>query len=285
MKTIEALAIGSLLALVTVGCSSATSNDGESLGSSQDQLVSDNEEASNTDADLEVGVDDSLSGAGVADPGTPALDDLDAARLEKVRVNAQAFFQPAGCLTTTVRGNVAMHVFVNCTGPYGLKTFNGTLTSTWAKADGTLTVTHAATDFSINGATISGSRIVTYTKSGNVITKHRTGDWSGTTASGKILDHTADFTSTWNPSTLCVTRDGSSHSQIGGRELDTTVTGYKRCGIGNLGCPESGQITLTRTKGDKTNQVTVDFVGGRKVKVTGPGGGAATRAMVCRAAS
>ena len=288
MKTIECLvsvSLASLFALTSVvGCASKnTSSDEESLGSSEDQLVTDNDEVEDADADQESGIDDSLSGASVADPGSPAMDTDDAARADKIKTNPGKFFTPAGCLVTTVSGNTATHVFTNCTGPYGLKTFSGTITSSYVVANGELTVTHAAQNFSINDGSISGQRVVVYTKAGNVITKHRTGDWSGTTGKGKPIEHQADFTSTWDADSKCVTRDGSAHTQIGGRELDVTVEGYKRCGVGNLGCPESGTITLARTKGDKSNSVTLDFLGGKKVKLTGPKGGTITRGLLCRA--
>jgi hypothetical protein len=279
------LALVSVLALglSTIGCAVKAAdpapNQEGSLGSSADELVADNDEATETDSDLESGVDDPLSGSTPADPGTPPAD---ADPMAKVKTNPGLYFKPAGCLVTTVSGNVATHVFNDCTGPYGLVHYNGTVTSTYVRAGGSLTITHEATSFQINGATISGKRVVVYTLNNGVISKHRTGDWSGTTAKGKAIVHKADFTSTWDPTAKCITRDGSATTSVGARELSITVTGYKRCGIGNLGCPESGEIVLERTKAGVSTSVTVDFLGDGMVRLTGPNGGTVTRRMLCK---
>lgn len=50
---------------------------------------------------------------------------------------------------------------------------------------------------------------------------------------------------------------------IAARELSLSVAGYKRCGIGSLGCPQSGEIVLERTKAATSASVTLDFLGGR----------------------
>lgn len=282
-----ALVTALTLCLTSIGCVAKTDDpaslkDG-SLGTSADELVSDNDEATEADSDLESGVDDPLSGSTPADPGTPASGASDADVMAKVKTNPGLFFRPAGCVTTTVAGNVATHAFADCTGPYGLAHFTGTVVSTFARAAGSLTITHEAQGFQINGATISGKRVVVYSVSGAVITKHRTGDWSGTTAKGKSIAHKADFTSTYDGAAKCVTRDGSATTSVGARELSLTVTGYKRCGIGNLGCPESGEIVLERTKAGATTKVIVDFIGNGQVRLTGPNGGQLTRRMICKA--
>jgi hypothetical protein len=274
------------LGLSTFGCAVKTQDPAPlsegSLGSSADQLVSDNDEATEADSDLESGIDDPLSGSTPADPGTPADGATDADLMAKVKTNPGLFFRPAGCLTTTVSGNVATHVFNDCTGPYGLVHFNGTVVSTFVRGSGSLTITHEATDFHVNGATVSGTRVVVYSVSGTVISKHRTGDWSGTTAKGNAISHKADFTSTYDVASKCVTRDGSASTSIGGREFSISVTGYKRCGVGNLGCPESGEVVLERTKAGDSASVTVDFIGNGMVQITGPNGGQITRRMLCK---
>ena len=109
-----------------------------------------------------------------------------------------------------------------------------------------------------------------YTRNGALITKHRTGVWTGTTKNGKAFSHAADFTVTWDSATKCITRDGSAQTTIAAREFSHSITGYKRCGIGVLGCPESGTIVLERTKGGRHASLTIEFLGGRDFTVTGP---------------
>jgi hypothetical protein len=269
--------------LVAVGCTAKTDNassDG-ALGTDEAQLVDDNSEAQDQDDSMESGVEEPLSGADPADPGTPATGADGAAVAANVKLNIGKWFKPAGCIATTVAGNVATHVFNGCTGPYGFVNFNGTVTTTYEVANGALTITFEANGFKANGAEISGKRVVVYTKSGSVVTKHRTGNWTGTTKNGKAFSHTADFTATWDSAAKCITRDGSAQTMIAAREFSLTIAGYKRCGIGSLGCPQSGEITLERTKAATSASVIIDFLGGRAFTVTGPKGNKVTRQLAC----
>lgn len=277
-----------LLGIFAAACS-VESNDPPALdgtlGRSESQLVEDDAEAAEMDEDLEVGLDEPLSGAAPEDPGSPAEGATDAEVMEKVRTNPGRFFQPAGCITTTIEGNVATRVFTNCTGPYEMATFNGTVKSTYAREAGKLTVTHEATDFQINGATVGGKRVVVYERSGTTVTKTRTGSWSGTTAKGNAISHEASFVTTYDAASRCLTRDGSATTSIGGRSLTRSIDDYRRCGIGRLGCPESGTVVVTGTRDGQSLSVTVEFLGGRSYRVTGPNGRQATRQLLCRPAS
>jgi hypothetical protein len=282
VSNVALVSMMALLGVVAVGCASKDDDaSGELLGSSESLLVDDDAEAADADESMESGVEEPLSGADPSDPGAPADGSDEAALLAKVKVNPGKWFKPAGCITTTLAGNVATHVFAGCTGPYGLVDFDGTVTSTYVRSGNTLTITHAATGFKANGAAVSGKRVVAYTKSGSLITKHRTGSWTGTTKKGKAFSHEADFTTTWDSSTKCVTRDGSATTTVASRELSRSITGYKRCGVGSLGCPESGTIVLERTKGADTASVTLKFLGGRDYTVTGPTGGTISRKLIC----
>lgn len=271
-----------VLGLVAVGCASKSDGTGEALGTSESLLVEDGTEADDADEGMESGVEEPLSGADPTDPGTPAEGADDEALFAKIKTNPGKFFQPAGCITTTLVANVATHVFKDCSGPYGLVNFNGTVTSTYVRGSGTLTITHEANGFKANGAAISGKRVVTYSKSGSVVTKHRTGSWSGTTKKGKAFTHEADFTVTWDAAAKCITRDGSAQTTIAARTVSHSIDGFKRCGIGNLGCPESGKITLERTRGDRSVSVSIEFLGGRDYTVTGPNGRTVRRQLVCK---
>lgn len=267
------------LGLVAVGC--ASESDSDNLGSSESLLVTDNLEIDDQDDALESSLEEPLSGAEPTDPGSPADGADQVAVLGKVKTNPGRWFQPAGCLTTTLAGNVATHVFNGCTGPYGQVSFNGTVTSTYTFASSTLTVRHEANGFKANGAEISGQRVVTYTKSATTITRKRVGTWTGATKNGKAFSHDVDFIETWDPATKCLTRSGSAQTSIAAREFSHSVTGYKRCGIGALGCPLSGKIVLERTKGVNAASVTVEFLGGTVYTATGPRGGKVTRNLVC----
>ena len=283
LSNVSLVSMMAVFGLVAVGCAAKTdsSSDG-TLGTDEAQLVSDNSEAQDTDDTMESGVEEPLSGADPTDPGTPADGTDDATLLAKIKANPGKWFKPAGCITTTLAGNVATHLFNGCSGPYGLANFTGTVTSTYVRGNGSLTVTHEANGFKANGAEISGKRVVVYTRNGAIITKHRTGEWTGTTKNGKAFSHTADFTATWDSAAKCITRDGSAQTTIAAREHSHSITGNKRCGIGDLGCPESGTIVLERTKASGVSaSVTIEFLGGREYTITGPKGGKVTRALAC----
>lgn len=285
MKMLTNIALASIIAvgIVTIGCKSHEDDESDSaLGASESQLVEDDAEASDVDDDLEAGLDEPLSGATEVDPGSPADGASDDDVMEKARTNPGRFFKPAGCIVSTRQGNKLTHVFEKCTGPYGMAEFNGSITSTYVREAGKLTVTHEATGFTANGASITGKRVVVYTRSGSVVTKTRNGSWSGTTAKGKPITHEASFVTTYDIASKCITRDGSAQTTIGGRSHERTVDDYKRCGIGRGGCPESGRITLARTKGGDTLSLSIEFLGDARYRVTRPNGTQVTRSLICR---
>lgn len=275
------LAPVALLALgaCTLKAVDRAADDGE-LGARESLLVRDHDEAEEAEAMLEDGVEDALSSAAPTDPGTPAEGDADEID-GKVKSNPGLFFKPAGCITSTrLSPGVWEHTFSACTGPAGRVEYNGKVRSTYALAKGALTIAHEATDFEAKGpnvtAKVSGSRVVAYTRSGSVVTRHRTGTWSGTIAktsdatASAPFTHQANFTATWDGSERCVTREGSAQNSLGGRAFGRTVTGYKRCGVGAMGCPESGTIALSRRDEDVT--LTLELLGGRDAKLTLPSG-------------
>lgn len=262
--------------------------DGD-LGESESLLVRDNDDAEEAEDVLEEGIEDALSGSEPTDPGTPADGDADAIEA-RVKANPGLFFKPAGCITSTrLSPGVWEHAFSACTGPAGRVTYSGKVTSTYALANGSLTITHEATDFEAKGpnvtATVSGARTVEYTRSGSVVTKRRKGTWSGTATrpseatTGAPFTHEADFTTTWDRASRCITREGSAQNSLDGRAFGRTVTGYKRCGIGALGCPESGTIQLSRNDGGTT--LTIELLGGRDAKVTLPSGRSRQVRLLC----
>jgi hypothetical protein len=272
------------LGIATVGCKQKDEDEGnsEQLGTAESQLVDDDSEANDADEDLEAGLDEPLSGATETDPGAPAEGATDDEVLEKGRTNPGRFFKPAGCILSTRDGaNKLKHVFSKCRGPYNMAEFNGTITTTFTREPGKLTITHEAEGFTANGASISGKRIVVYTREGSVITKSRTGSWSGTTGKGKPISHEANFVTTYDNATKCITRDGSAQTTIGGRSFERTVDDFKRCGIGRGGCPDSGKITLSRTKGGESLSLSIEFLGGVRYRVTRPNGRQVTRLLIC----
>jgi len=269
-------AFASLASLVVVGCAGKSGNPtSEGLDAESAALVDDSAESDDTEADVEAGIEDPLSGASEAGE-VNVSDPMVAATAGKT--NPGIFFKPAGCIVSTLSGAVVTHVFTNCTGPYGLTSFNGTITSTWSKIANGVSVKHETTGFKINGATIDHTVTIDYTKVGSVYTKTRHGSSSGTTAKGRAITHKADYVTTYDASTTCIKRDGASNTTIGGREFSRSIKDYERCGVGLGGCPKDGTFTLTRAK----LSLTLDFPGGAKVDIT-INGKKYERPLLCRA--
>jgi hypothetical protein len=275
-----------VLGVVTAGCTQQidgeSSNEEGALATKESQLLDDDAEAAESDEDLEMGLDEPLSGATELDPGSFAEGASDEDVFEKVRNNVGRFFEPAGCITSTREGNVVTHVFHGCRGPHDLAEFRGTITSTYVREPGKLTVTHETDGFAINGASITGKRVVVYARNGSLVTKSRNGSWSGTTAKGTPITHEANFVTTWDSSSRCITRDGVAHVSVGGRAFERTIEGYERCGVGRGGCPKSGELTLSRTKDGESLSLKVELLGGVRARVTRPNGTQVTRLLLCR---
>jgi hypothetical protein len=288
-----ALVAVALLSIPAVtGCAhdDSASKDGDAnLDSDSQQLVADDSEAADADDNMENGVDAPLSGADAADPGTPASGASDEEVLEKIRTNAGKHFL-GRCLESTRDGNKIHHVFKACRAAWSLKTFEGTVHSTYVRSGNTLTVTHDFDGFLANGATVSGERVITYTwtkaagSDGVVIEKHRTGNFTGQTKKGKDIKHTADFSASYDSASKCITREGSAETTLGDRTFSRTLTDYKRCGIGAHGCPEAGgKLVLEKTNAAKNKDVSVsiEFEGEDKMLVTKKDGTQVERTLQC----
>ena len=189
-----------LLGLVAVGCAARgrRHDDDGILGTDESQLVEDDSEAAGR------GRRDGVRRRRAAqrrrrrrDPGHARRRRDDAEVLEQGEdeprqvVQARRLHHRRRSRATSRRTSST-----DCTGPYGLASFNGTVTSTYVREPATLTVTHEATGFKANGASITGKRVVVYTQErlGDHEAPHRR--WTGTTKNGKPISHTADFTTT-----------------------------------------------------------------------------------------
>ena len=265
------------------------SDNGANLGTDEAALVADDSEASDADDNMENGVDAPLSGAEVSDPGAPADGASDDEMLEKVCANAGKHFL-GRCLESTRDGHTIHHVFKACRAAWSLKTFEGTVHSTYVRDGNKLTITHQFDGFLANGAKLSGERVIEYTREKSassddvVISKHRTGNFEGETKNGKEISHKADFSASYDKASKCVTREGSAETTIGNVSFSRTLTDYKRCGIGAHGCPEAGgKLVLKRENAAKNKDVSVsiEFMGDDKMQVTRRDGKVVERTLQC----
>jgi hypothetical protein len=189
---------------------------------------------------------------------TVGLTDAPAVITTAKRIAANHVFTPAGCFTSTANGTSLTHTFNNCVSLVGLLAISGTVQSSWSQTDSSSTVHHEARGFKINGTTVDHDVHVTYTKSTSGFTLVRKAMLRGTTASLRSLEHSAEYTTTWDSTTKCSLRNGTSNSVLDGTGFRRDILNYERCSDRPLACPKSGTWTLQ----SPTVQVGIRFPGG-----------------------
>lgn len=258
----------SLIAMVLLaGCGSEASSprpngsegSDEALGTATTALLADNKEVDQIEATLETALEATLGGLSADGKlATVGLKDTPAVIATAQRIAAAHAFTPAGCFTSSANGNLLTHTFNNCISLVGLLAISGTVQSSWSLTDTSSTVHHEARGFKINGTTVDHDVFVTYTTSSRGFTLVRKAIFRGTTESLRSLEHTADYTTTWDSTTKCTLRNGTSHSVLDGTGFRREILNYERCSDRPFACPKSGTWTLK----SPTAQVDIRFPGG-----------------------
>ena len=196
---------------------------------------------------------------------------------------AAAQWWPAGCATRAKDPTqpIVTVTLNNCTGPFGLVKWSGTMTVTFAKnADGSLNVKAASTNMTTNGtpATFAMDRNITVDAS-TTRTVKGTSAWTRTNANGETVTHANSWTAMVDAATKCRTVNGTGTTTVGTKAIATTSKDYKICRTNGIdGCP-SGTLTHVMTPGNLA--VTIGFDGTSNATVTGPNGSRKV-ALVCQ---
>jgi hypothetical protein len=190
-------------------------------------------------------------------------------------------FSPESCRTTTRAANVVTFTFNNCRYAAGYTQVSGSLKATYTTVAGVLAIhVESVAPFTLETFNKRLEPItISLTLTSDVTVRFITGgkrfDWSTTytaTNGAATLSHTANYSSTRTSveTTPCVTLDGGATTMFpGGRGVEGTIVGYRRCGDARA-CPEvGGKVTFTSTS-EKTKFITIEFLGGRLVRVTVP---------------
>lgn len=194
----------------------------------------------------------------------------------------KAAFQPKECVASMRAANVVTFTFTNCTYTLGYGQVNGTIEATYAPGPAPNTVVidvktigPAFTLETFNKrlepitVTITIKTSVNVEFAAGVKRVTWTGDYTGTNGMG-TMTHNASYTTSLSGSPTCLEVDGGSTTQFpGGRGVTTNIVGYRRCGP-KTACPSAGKVTSTALI-DKTRTITIEFLGGRNVRVTVPG--------------
>jgi hypothetical protein len=176
---------------------------------------------------------------------------------------------PAGCSTRTkdATNPAIVHVHLaDCTGPFGLVHWTGDITVVYSQgANGALHAEATSTDMTVNGHAVTFSRSADITIAGSLVTVNGTSAWTRETALGESISHARSGTVVIDKSTGCRTINGSETSNIGAREIDSTLTDYKICQTATSeSCPTGTWTQLHKASG-KT--VTIVFDGTDQAKV------------------
>lgn len=172
-----------------------------------------------------------------------------------IAANASTRFTPAGCATATATGSTVKLTLDDCTGPRGLVHVTGELDLTASVAlDGTISVHAAATALMVNRATIDIDSDATYTVSGTTHTLMVQTMGSGTGPRGNDIDHTGQYTITWDTGSQCGSIAGHWSTELSN---------------GSASAARSNDVNLMRCAGGcPTGMLTHHFLGGASLTVT-----------------
>jgi hypothetical protein len=173
---------------------------------------------------------------------------------------ATSFFQPAGCVTSTLdkANKTVTHVFNGCSGPFGLLHLTGTVTVEHnAPSASELDLTISASGFQINKATVdhwqATAKIVA---SGTTRTMTWDAQLSGKGARGEVFSRKNHKTIGWTLGAGCISVDGYSDGQWASVNLHTDVKAFQWC---RGACPNaSSEVTIKNVDSGKTIDLTFD---------------------------
>lgn len=155
---------------------------------------------------------------------------------------------PEGCVTTVVLGATVTYTMNDCSGPYGLVHVTGTLTAVYSRASsGAVHVVITSSAIKVNQWTIELDATVDASQTGSVKKTEVACNSSGIGPRHMSVARQGDYTVTYDPTTECITLDGTWTTRAGLRTASTGASGYVRC---KGHCPAAGgTITHTRVGG------------------------------------
>jgi len=182
-----------------------------------------------------------------------------------IAAHVSARRQPASCATVSQPSPTSVVIkLVDCTGPRGLVHVTGELDlSISVSVAGVITVTATATALEVNNATLDINATATYGTSGTSHTLTVQSMGSGTGALGNAIDHTGDYTLSWDSTSECGSVAGM---------WSTTITGAS-----GATASRSETVSMNRcASGCPTGSVVRDMFDGATMTVTFDGSATAT---------
>jgi hypothetical protein len=230
MRSLATLGLASISSLLVVGCARNPSE------SSASQAVDSSSSVESEGNVMMAAVDSS-------DMAVTALTSDQVA----ANIAAHVFgrWQPASCATVSQPSSTSVVIkLADCTGPRGLVHVTGELDlSVSVSVAGVITVAATATALEVNRATLDINATATYSTSGasHVLTVQSMG--TGTGALGNAIDHTGDYTLTWDATSQCGSVAGMWSTTITGASGATAsrseTANVNRCASG---CPTGSVV-------------------------------------------
>ena len=200
-----------------------------------------------------------------------------ATRLEQDSI---AGLYPAGCVAVTRISLTEVHLeFDDCTGPFGLVHLRGGIDETFSLDPNGKIVADLADsgDFTAEGYAVDyQAHAELRSLSADQAEIGWQSHWQTDIAKGKTVTCDSDVVILAEPSTGCLTIDGTSAAAVADRGLDMTIEGYAVC---PAVCPSDGTITATGKSSNET--VVIDFNGSDKATVSWQGGNSTEVPLVC----
>ncbi len=252
----------SLFALVLVGC---MNRGGTSLDTAEGAIES--SDSTEAEGNVMMATVDGADATGLvaATPEQIAL---------RIATNVAVRWNPSSCATVQTNGANITITYNNCTGPRGLVHVTGELDLTVSVSTaGVISVHGASPSLQVNGADLVVNLDATYatTATGHTLTVATMG--AGTGPLGNAVDHTGNYTITWDTASQCRSIMGHWQTDIGTRERSNDAD-LSRC-AGS--CP-TGTLTHHFLGGAS---ITVTFDGTKVAKWTASTGKSGTVNLTC----
>ncbi len=150
---------------------------------------------------------------------------------------ASRFWQPSGCLTTSVDGRTATYTLDDCSGPYGLLHVTGVVVVTYTIQGEGIGYESRSEGLDINGATVDINGQGVYNRVGTHHEIVGSINGSGVGPRGNEFTRQGNRTISWDSETRCFALDGVWMTDVEGSRWTTTVEDYEKCADA---CPDAG---------------------------------------------
>ena len=271
--TRSALAFSLVLAGAAAGCGA---NPGEeSADEAMQELASDGSEVVTANDQGTIDMTDATFELASASDATLVADAL---------VNAAGDPISGKCRSRAKDPNDPSKVIItltHCTGRFGNRDVSGTMIVQFTLgAGGVLHADFHSENLTANGKPASHTATADITVNGTERTIVWQGAWERINDKDLVVTHTSDLTIVVDTAARCRTRNGTAVTNVGSREIQTTITDLQVCRAadGTPGCPTGEVVHVNQAKG---RTVTVQFDGSNQAQVTTPKGLTFDKAMTC----